>query len=167
MLFRSQLIGEFTKYSLNEIIITSTKYSVKTIQIKDYQLVNELSGNGYSVILEIGISLLSEEFLQKYNGKVTYFLLTGTTDPVVLQKAGEFAAKYPIVLGENFSKEFPDKIDRFPFKGIALKGGVEIKPGYGSFNELADILEGAKLFAGTIPKFCEGMLICVTVETLP
>ena len=136
-----EIIGEFSNYSLNEIISTLTKYSIKVVQVKDYQIVNDLFYNEYSVILEIESTQFSEKFFQKYKGKVNYFLLVGKNDPEVLHRAGEYAARYPIILGGNFYKEYLYEINRFPFNGIALKGGTEIIPGYGDFNELADILE--------------------------
>ncbi|MDF9795944.1 phosphoribosylanthranilate isomerase [Catalinimonas alkaloidigena] len=86
-----------------------------------------------------------EQLLENTAPDVTYFLLENSEenpDPQALEKVLKLAGKYPILLGFGLSQEnVLETIENHPLKGIALKGGDEIKPGYKDFDDLADILE--------------------------
>jgi phosphoribosylanthranilate isomerase len=63
-------------------------------------------------------------------------------DEQVIAKIRELAAKCDVLVGFDIH---PDNVESLlentKAKGIALKGGDEIKPGFKDFDELADILE--------------------------
>ncbi len=63
-------------------------------------------------------------------------------DEKVLNKVREIASKCDVLLGFGLkADQIEDTLESTGVKGIALKGGDEIKPGYKDFDELADILE--------------------------
>lgn len=87
-------------------------------------------------------SVISET-LEKFAQPTAWFLLE-PDNPMsneLLEWCSLQAAEYPIILGSNISVENVQQLLRSGFRGISLRGGHEIRPGYKDFDELADILE--------------------------
>ena len=56
-----------------------------------------------------------------------------------------FAADFPLILACCITENNVHRIIDSGVKGIGLKGGDEIRPGYKNFDELADILEAIEV----------------------
>ena len=63
----------------------------------------------------------------------------------VLDWCAQQAEHYPIILGSNISPDNVHQLLQQGFRGISLRGGREIRPGYKSFDELADVLEALEI----------------------
>jgi len=63
----------------------------------------------------------------------------------VLQWCTSNVRQYPLILGSNLSAENVHEFLQSGFRGISLRGGQEIRPGYRNFDELADILEALEI----------------------
>lgn len=76
---------------------------------------------------------------------VAFFLVENSgeeSQPALLDEVLHLSTEYPILLGFGLSQDnVLEIIEKYPIKGIALKGGDEIKPGYKDFDDLAEILE--------------------------
>jgi phosphoribosylanthranilate isomerase len=60
----------------------------------------------------------------------------------ILDQVLALAKSFPVILGFNITDDnVMHYVKNTALKGIALKGGDEIRPGYKDFDELADILE--------------------------
>lgn len=60
----------------------------------------------------------------------------------VVNQVLDLAKDFPVILGFNINdNNVMDLVETTSIKGISLKGGEEIRPGYKDFDELADILE--------------------------
>lgn len=101
------------------------------------------------IILKIDVGNFQEQelgdLLQQSARDVAFFLLENKDEKntrALRHKALALAERYPVLLGFGLSQEnVLEIIEERSLKGIALKGGDEIKPGYKDFDELADILE--------------------------
>jgi len=84
--------------------------------------------------------------MQKVADEVEFFLFESGNEnhykETVVNQVLELAKDYPVILGFNIDdKNVMDLVENNSIKGISLKGGEEIRPGYKDFDELADILE--------------------------
>ncbi len=74
-----------------------------------------------------------------------YFVLESSDDVLTHEKKAIIKAlsgQYPVILSFGITKENVSELIALPdLKGISLKGGDEIRPGYKEFDDLADILE--------------------------
>jgi phosphoribosylanthranilate isomerase len=101
------------------------------------------------IILKIDLSTTKgaslTDILQQSAQDVAFYLIENSseeTQAAVLDEVLHLTTEYPILLGFGLSQDnVLEIIEKYPIKGIALKGGDEIKPGYKDFDELAEILE--------------------------
>ena len=116
---------------------------LRVFYLSNYKTVKEVFDSDYNVILELNSTdQLDSEFLSDLKNYVKYFVWTpGISDPDIHATVTELASEFPIVLGGDFNPDYLNGIENLPFRGIALKGGNEVKPGYREFDEMADILE--------------------------
>lgn len=87
-----------------------------------------------------------KSIMQKVADEVEYFLFeSGNGNHYkenVVNQVLDLAKDYPVILGFNIDdKNVMNLVENTEIKGISLKGGEEIRPGYKDFDELADILE--------------------------
>ncbi len=87
------------------------------------------------------------EILQEFTSKATWFLIEPNQplNDELLNWCTKQSKDYPIILGANVDAANVSGIIDSGFKGIALTGGHEIKPGYGNFDQLADVLEALEM----------------------
>lgn len=83
---------------------------------------------------------------QSTAGYVTYFLLENSDEftPIeaITNQIETWAAQYPILLGFGITEDNANQLlEEVGFKGLALKGGQEIRPGFANMDELINILE--------------------------
>ncbi|WPP49557.1 phosphoribosylanthranilate isomerase [Catalinimonas niigatensis] len=101
------------------------------------------------VILKIDLSTtegtLLADVLQQTARDVAFFLIENNQEEAhagVLDEVLHLTTEYPILLGFGLRQDnVLEILEKYPVKGIALKGGDEIKPGYKDFDDLAEILE--------------------------
>jgi phosphoribosylanthranilate isomerase len=76
---------------------------------------------------------------------VDYFLIEADTDSLTPESGyhlAQIAEQYPVLLGFGITQDtILQTLSAVPVKGIALKGGQEIRPGYKDFDDLSEILE--------------------------
>ena len=105
------------------------------------------------IILKIPAPMLEngallKETLHKSKEDVAYFLFEGNddTDQALINEALNLANQYSLLLGFGLEKNnVVALLEKSQLKGIALRGGDEIKPGYKDFDDLADILEAIEV----------------------
>lgn len=83
---------------------------------------------------------------QSTAGYITYFLLENSDEftPIdaITNQIETWAAQYPIILGFGVTEDNANQLlEEVGFKGLALKGGQEIRPGFANMDELINILE--------------------------
>ena len=136
-----EFVGEFelesSAGSLKEQI---AEYDLQAIMVSSVSLINEALSTGKSVIYRTDRLADAQEVSEKWGKQLDYIILedesAGTND------LAQLATTSPIVLGSGVSVDTVEAIlDDVQPKGIALKGGNEIRPGYKEFDEMADILE--------------------------
>jgi phosphoribosylanthranilate isomerase len=117
--------------------------------------VEAFSGAEVNILFKINIDQVdkSEEvasLMHEIKDKVQYFLFESDQGihykAHIVNEVMELAQSYPIIMGFNVNVNTLDVLlDSSDVKGVALKGGEEIRPGYKDFDELADILEALEL----------------------
>ncbi|MCC5932513.1 MAG: phosphoribosylanthranilate isomerase [Cyclobacteriaceae bacterium] len=143
------LAGEFEECDANDIIKSCELYELDYIQVNNPALLPELRDLNKSLILKIDIEGFNDienarAMMERNTMPVEFYLLESESDPddqTLLHFITELAAEFPLVLGFGIRKENIAFIMQSHLKGIALKGGNEVKPGFKDFDELADILE--------------------------
>ncbi len=126
---------------------TIEDYNYSYIQVNNPRLLSAVKGLGSKAILEMNVNDYSIEQLislgKSTSDIVAYYLFENIPDDrhVSLETINLFAKAYPVLVGFNVNLRALDNILASPAKGIAMHGSVEDKPGYKSFDELADVLE--------------------------
>ncbi|ERM82961.1 hypothetical protein P872_04935 [Rhodonellum psychrophilum GCM71 = DSM 17998] len=109
-----------------------------------------LANTEYGLILRKQVNHLEEleELISKAatykEHDITLLLVSDSLqlDPNMLSKVKSLAQECQVLLGFGLEASSVEKtVELTGVKGIALQGGVEIKPGLKDFDELADILE--------------------------
>ncbi len=139
-----EIVGEINHTPVSAIAEYLGNYEMDIVQISDVSLIQELKNLGKKIILRLEFeNPYFEEFLVRYQSFVHYFLVEGGEFSDFAQKTlKEYAQNYPILLGFGVDATNVQHIlNDFSFKGIALKGTNEIRPGYKDYDELSDILE--------------------------
>ncbi|MDN5202384.1 phosphoribosylanthranilate isomerase [Fulvivirgaceae bacterium BMA10] len=148
-----EFVGEFNQVPMGNIEETLEQYDVQYVQLDYVSLNQEIPVFGIPVILKIDPKNYSavedlKDTLSSNLDSVEYFLLESDDQNCNLSTEDilGLSASFPIILGCGLSeKNVNQLIDQSALKGIALRGGDEIKPGYKDFDELADILEAIEV----------------------
>ena len=145
-----EYVGEFETDDLRLINDKISKYPISYVQFAHADLASAIASTGLSAIFRISApeNWNDEDFHDTINycsDRVDFILIDGIEnfeDPLTLSKLKEICERYDVFLGGNLDKKQVLKLlKKVPAKGISLKGGTEIKPGYKDFDGLADILE--------------------------
>lgn len=145
-----EYVAEFNNCSIEVIINQIRHYKVHYLQVTDTYLIHKLKPLGIPVILRFEASRIAstevlEAVMEEFKNDVAFFSIEADTiiiDNSLIDQLEKIAQKLPIVLGFGITENnIGNLIDNFSFKGIGLRGGEEIKPGYKDFDELAGILE--------------------------
>jgi phosphoribosylanthranilate isomerase len=148
-------VGEFTNASPDTILRLIGEYPVEYLQTDVAEHLEQLQQLNLPLILRIPVTGKTtqeavEQILDSYQNLVAFFLLEASEqigiNRTLRDKLLQLSSKYPLVvdLGGN-SDTIPQMLDAYPLKGIALKGGEEIRAGYKDFDELAEILESLEV----------------------
>ncbi len=144
-----QLVGEFDNSSPGEVKDALTQFDVDYLMISDESQLHAFTQLDKPLILRI---LIDENTLHDLastlnycSGSVDYFLLESEQkdlDEEMKEFIAGYATQFPIILGYGVHMENAKTIvNQLKLKGISLKGGSEIRPGFKDFDEMADILE--------------------------
>ncbi len=145
-------VGEFATTHPGAILEQVAAYAgIKYIQVEEESYLQKLSQSGYKMILNKRVDtndqlnqLLPLAMRLK---EADVILLIDTSNPQEYNNpdwdiVGELAQACDVLLGFGFDADTVEMIvGETRVKGIAMKGGKEIKPGIKDFDELADTLE--------------------------
>ncbi len=140
-----QYIGEFENSSAADIFEKHKTYQFHAVQISKVEQLAQLSPLSVPKVLKLEISSLEEVVIDTIKG-ANYLILESSTieelNSEVIEKLKEISTQIPTFLGFGVTADNVNEvIEQIPIKGITLKGGEEIRPGYKDYDELADILE--------------------------
>ncbi len=150
-----QFVGEFIHSTAEEINTINEQFELDYVQIADVNLIDTLNLSDAKLILKYNMDELADAAavaaeMAHYAPQVAYFLFE--SDLGIVYKAHvesavlKLAEDYPILFGFNLTEEKALMLaENDIVKGIALKGGEEIRPGYKDFDEMADILEALEV----------------------
>lgn len=144
-----EFVGEYGNASESAINETIKEYEIHYLQTDNPAIIPHFAD--YKRILRFDMDKVTDaeavkNTMEKVAADVEYFLFeSGNGNHYkenVVQQVLDLAKDYPVILGFNIDdKNVMDLVENTSIKGISLKGGEEIRPGYKDFDELADILE--------------------------
>ena len=142
-------IGEISMPELTQLTDLIDQYQLDYVQITIPDPTQQLGIIPLPLIVKIDQPEKSfiSECLQKYASITEYFLIEPETplSEELLNWCNTQAKDYPLLLGSNLTKEYVKELGSTGFRGVALSGGNEIRPGFGNFDEIADILEALEI----------------------
>lgn len=143
-----QVVGETDSKDISTIIDLVEKYEPDYLEVSDWEKIVEIQRIGKPIILKIDFATANLPALfQATKGNVEYFLLEnsdefGTVDDATLSQLDAWSFLYPILLGFGIKESNANELlEQTQLTGFALKGGNEIRPGFGDNEELMNILE--------------------------
>ncbi len=144
-------VGEFGNATVEEIRKELPEYELQYIQTDKAEIISKLKDFDQKIILRFNVDTLKdgndvEKVMDRYSEYVSYYLFESVKGiqykEHILNQVLDLATKYSIIIGFNISDEnVLQLVQESNIKGISLKGGEEIRPGFKDFDELADILE--------------------------
>jgi phosphoribosylanthranilate isomerase len=142
-------VGEITTGDYETLKNHLDEYDINLLQIEDPEKVKELKLLEFPLILKLDTANYKtisevEKLMQEYHNDIEFFAIESSidVDKNKLNELTELGKKYPIVLGYGITENnVNDILETTEIKGISLKGGNEIRPGYKDFDDLAKILE--------------------------
>lgn len=148
-----EVVGEFVASNLENVNYLATELKLDYVQLTNHFKPEELEIVTIPIILKLDLGEVTksqiEEILIFYKPYVAYFLLENSKQDSISELESQLAAwcrSYPIIIGFGITLDQLEKIENnISPKGIALKGGDEIKPGLKNFDELSEILEALEL----------------------
>lgn len=135
-------VGEFKSSDVKHILEQVDKHNLTSIEIGDVELLGQLKGIDLKIFLRLDKTLDQiqiNEHCNQLTGEVEAFIVDS---PLSWDGISELSTKFPIITCHNLEvNSLEDNISKSSIYGISLKGGDEERPGFKSFDELADILE--------------------------
>jgi len=127
-----EFIGE-----LSTIATTLAQYKIDGIQIQSADQVEAALATGLNVVYTTDTTADANQVLTNFP-KLSYVLLENDS----IEELKQLDNPEQVVITNGFNADNVKSIvEEHNLKGIAMKGGDEIRPGYKNFDELADILE--------------------------
>lgn len=115
-------------------------YAVNAIQITQKAQIQEALGLGLPVIFEANQLIDAVDAWQESGKQLDYILLDASE--LTLEEVAAHSHEIPLVISNAFEGDEVLKwVENTSIKGIAMRGGSEIRPGYKDFDALADVLE--------------------------
>lgn len=144
-----QLVGEFGDSSPEEVRDALSQFKVDYLMISDESQLHAFTQLDKPLILRMQVNADTKHELASTlnycSGSIDYFLLESDQkdlDEDMVNFITKYATQFPIILGYGVHMENAKTIvNQLKLKGISLKGGSEIRPGFKDFDEMADILE--------------------------
>jgi phosphoribosylanthranilate isomerase len=147
--------AEFTDADPATIKRLLPEYPVDYLQTDKAEYLEELHRLELPLILRIVVNAGTdpndvELLLTQFQQQVAFFLLEAedeiTANNSLFKSLLSFGSKYELIADFGFEADSISGIlEQYPLKGIALKGGEEIRAGYKDFDALADILEALEV----------------------
>jgi phosphoribosylanthranilate isomerase len=144
-----EFVGEFGNASEEAINTIINEYEINYLQTDNPAILPLFPDR--KKILRFDMDKISDakevkETMEKAADQVAFFLFESENGIVykknILEQVMALSKNFPVILGFNITDEnVMHYVNNTSVKGIALKGGEEIRPGYKDFDELADILE--------------------------
>jgi len=140
-----QLVGEVFSSNLPD----QESYSVSAIQTRDPGLIPQIKQRNLSAILSIDLEKKSTtevgELLDRFKDDVSLFLIEKNGTKILNDNEAriisEWSNDFPIMLGFGIEANNLDDIIDLGVQGVAIYGSNEERPGFKSYDEMADILE--------------------------
>ena len=144
-----KIVGEFGDSTPEEVKDFLTEFNVDYLLISDESQLHEFTQFDKLLILRIPVNEETKDnlgsTLNYCSGSIDYFLLESERkdlDEKEIKFINSYSVHFPFILGYGVNIENAKTIvSKLKLKGISLKGGSEIRPGYRDFDEMADILE--------------------------
>jgi len=143
-----QVVGETEANNVSTIIDLVEKYQPDFLQISHWEDIAQIQRIGKPIILKLDFATANLPALfQATRGFVEYFVLENSdefavVDEATLSQLDAWSFQYPILLGFGMKKTTVNSLlAQTQLKGFALKGGDEIRPGFGDSEELMNLLE--------------------------
>jgi phosphoribosylanthranilate isomerase len=135
-------VGEITtnNAAISELI---ADYEVDLIQIESIEQIDEALTTGLKVCFGTNNKELAQKAWDISEHRLAYILFDGTDYSI--EEIDAIAKVMPIVLASGFDAETVNDRIESSIKGISIRGGNEIRPGYKDFDEMADILEALEI----------------------
>jgi phosphoribosylanthranilate isomerase len=135
-------VGEITtnNAAISELI---ADYEVDLIQIESIEKIDEALTTGLKVCFGTNSKELAQKAWDISEHRLAYILFDGTDYSI--EEIDAIAKVMPIVLASGFDAETVNDRIESSIKGISIRGGNEIRPGYKDFDEMADILEALEI----------------------
>lgn len=113
-------------------------YELQALQVSSLELVQEALNTSKDVIFYTNSVKEAEGVANQFGQELSYILLESDDTASV----AELSKKTEVVIASGFNaNNLNDILSTIEPKGIALKGGDEIRPGFKDFDQMADILE--------------------------
>lgn len=144
------LVGELDAIDQEGMQRVLTDYALDYLQVRYPVAPDVLADVNLPLLLQVRlegdetVASLST-LLAPYVPYVQYFLVEVTTAAVTSDLAPmvhQLAVRFPILQGFGVVPEYLPQLLGTPIKGLALQGGMELRPGYKDYEELAMVLEG-------------------------
>lgn len=140
-----KLIGEIFSSNLPD----NKSYSVSAIQTGNPELIYQIKKRNLPVILsiDIGQSPINEVegLFRQFKDEVQFFLIEKSSannlDDDEINYLKRWSSEYSIMLGFGVNADNLNSIMDLGLYGIAIYGSTEDRPGFKSYDEMADILE--------------------------
>jgi phosphoribosylanthranilate isomerase len=118
-------------------------YDLDAIQIENMAQLPEALKTGIKVSFYSTEIKIAHQAWKESNQQLEYVLfdMTGSNS----EEVEELAKEMPVVLASGFDGENVIQVIEGRIKGISIRGGNEIRPGYKDFDEMADILEALEI----------------------
>lgn len=136
-----QFVGEISSTTAN-ITECVKAYDLDAIQIQNIEQIQEASKTGLKVIFLATSLELANEVADNYSDEIDYLILENDVKPTDRE---ELSNKVSVVLLSGFNSENVVEVSKTNLKGVSIRGGKEIRPGYKDFDEMADILEALEI----------------------
>ncbi|MFY0591981.1 phosphoribosylanthranilate isomerase [Roseivirga sp.] len=131
-----EFVGEVLSET-TDLVETTKSYNLNGIQISHLSQVKAAIALNLKVIFNADSIEIAQAAWDASGKSLSYVILNGTISTPDL-----IDVSFPFVLAEGFNADTVlAMLETNKPKGILLKGGDEIRPGYKDFDELADILE--------------------------
>lgn len=149
-----EFVGEMQDGSYEILKNHLGNYDINYLQLDNPAKIGEMKLLGFALILKIQVDQKNsisdiEHVLSQYQKELAYFIIDSDEknyDQNLLNSILDLAKKYPIVLGYGVTENNVNElIENSDIRGISLKGGNEIRPGYKDFDDLANILEAIEV----------------------
>lgn len=134
-----KIVGEFGHLSAQAIEEMKEQYYFDFIQTENFKDLDAIARLGFPIIFKT-------KNLDTHIPQDVAFILFENEENMLDINILKLSPKTNVIVGSGIDKDSLEAIMANPnTKGIALRGGEEIRPGFKDYDELADILESLEI----------------------